>query len=69
MTRYTITDQAGTSGTVTVEADRIAETLHPWYPEAPAEVYEQIEALQTALCRGEYTDADQYLDVRVVPAD
>jgi hypothetical protein len=63
---YTITDIAGTSGTVTVDARDLAETITPWYPEAPAEVYEVIEALQDQLLRGEDTGgAQEYLGVTV----
>lgn len=68
--RYKITDEAGTSGSVVVDdCTEIAGALRPWYPEAPAEVYEQVQSLQDALCRGEWTGADQYLAVRVERLD
>jgi hypothetical protein len=69
MTRYRITDEAGTSGQVVVDADHVTEALRPWYPEAPEEVYEQIQALEDALANGAYTEADQYLAVRVEEVD
>ncbi|MCW2901905.1 MAG: hypothetical protein JWO67_4170 [Streptosporangiaceae bacterium] len=53
MTRYLITDEAGNSGTVTVQDSEVAAVLHGWYPDAPAEVYEQVDALQEALLRGD----------------
>jgi hypothetical protein len=52
-----------------VDADHITEALRPWYPEAPDEVYEQIQALEDALATGAYTEADQYLAVRVEEVD
>ena len=51
----TITDECGTSGTVTVDTHDVADAIRPWYPEAPAEVVEWIDTLQTALDRGDYT--------------
>ncbi len=66
--RYKITDEIGT-GCVTVDCSEVAAALRPWYPEAPAEVFEQIAALEAALCRDEWTAADQYLGVRVERID
>lgn len=64
--QITITDEAGTSGTVTVESYDVADTIRPWYPEAPAEVTEAIDALQVALNRGEYTgDLEAYLGITI----
>jgi hypothetical protein len=51
----TVTDKVGTSGTVTVDKDDVAEAIRPWYSEASAEVTEAIENLQVALIRHEYT--------------
>lgn len=51
----TITDQVGTSGTVTVDKDDAAEAIRSWYPEPPAEVTEALDSLQTALNRNEGT--------------
>jgi hypothetical protein len=48
----TITDEVGTSGTITVEDKHdVAEAIRPWYPEAPAEVHAAIDNLQDALFR------------------
>lgn len=69
MRLFRITDEAGTSGEVVVQAHQVAEALRPWYPDAPAEVYEQVQQLQDALSRDQWTGADQYLGVRVDPVD
>lgn len=63
----TITDEAGTSGSVTVEsAGEIADAIRGWFPEAPAEVYEAIDKLQGNLVSGSYTgDWETYLAVSV----
>ena len=50
-----ITDQAGTSGTVIVHVQDVADTIRPWYPEAPAEVVQAIDDLQTAIDRDDHT--------------
>ena len=64
--QITITDEAGTSGTVTVDKDDVAEAIRPWYPEAPTEVTEAIDELQTALNRGEYTGGlEAYLAITI----
>lgn len=44
-----ITDQAGTSGTVIVDSGAVANTIRPWFPEAPAEVKQAISELQDAI--------------------
>lgn len=53
-----VTDTAGTSGTITVDSHDLAETITPWYPEAPAEVYTAIDDLQAAILRGDHTQHD-----------
>lgn len=59
----TITDTAGTSGSVTVES---YDAIRPWYPEAPDEVYQAIEELQAAIDRNEDTGGlTQYLAITV----
>lgn len=47
----TITDEAGDSGSVTVDKHEVAKAITPWYPDAPAEVTETIAELQSALDR------------------
>jgi hypothetical protein len=66
MTYYVITDHAGTSGTVILsDPDQIPAALRPWYPEAPAEVYEQIDALADEVVGRGDRDAATHLGVRV----
>lgn len=65
----TVTDIAGTSGTVTVEAYDLAAAITPWYPEAPAEVTDAIAGLQDAINRGEDTGAlSEFLAITVEQA-
>lgn len=67
--KVTITDTAGTSGATTVEAHDIAETIRPWYPEAPAEVVAAVDDLERAVLRGEDAGAlTEYLGVTVEQA-
>ena len=56
MSMITVTDVVGTSGTVTVDKDDVAEAIRPWFSEASAEVTEAIDSLQAALIRHEYTE-------------
>lgn len=64
-----ITDQAGTSGTVTADHLDAADTITPWYPEAPAEVTQAISDLQGALNRHENTEAiAEYLGILITEA-
>jgi hypothetical protein len=47
---YLITDTAGTSGpTVVADAHQIADTIRPWYPDAPAEVLAAVDDLEAAI--------------------
>ena len=47
---YVITDNAGTSGTAVVAGARdIADTIRPWYPDAPAEVLAAVDDLEAAI--------------------
>lgn len=65
-TSYTITDTTGDSGAVTVASYDIADTLTSWYPEAPAEVLEQVQELQDVIARGgDYGPVATYLGVTV----
>jgi len=62
---FTITDNI-TGQTVTVERFDIAESITPWYPEAPVEITEAIATLETAVTRGESThELEALLDVTV----
>lgn len=62
---FTITDNI-TGQAVTVEYFDIAESITPWYPEAPVEITEAIAALETAVTRGESThELEALLDVTV----
>jgi hypothetical protein len=66
MTQIEITDRVGTSGTVIVAAHDIAETIRPWYSEAPADVLDAIEELQAKILRGEDATAEaEFLGVLV----
>lgn len=49
----TITDTAGTSGTVTTDKDTVADAIRGWYPDAPDDVTAALDELQTALDRGD----------------
>ena len=51
---HALTDQIA-DHTATCEAYDIAETIRPWFPQAPAEVTEAIDALQAAVLSGTYT--------------
>lgn len=65
-TFITITDTCGDSGTVTVDTHDVADAIRPWYPDAPAEVVEWIDTLQTALDRGDYTgDMESALGISI----
>lgn len=67
---YEITDTAGTSGAVTVEAYDVADAIRPWYPEAPSEVADAIDELQDRLLRGQDTGAiTEYLSVTITRID
>jgi hypothetical protein len=57
---FVITDTAGTSGTAVVgDAREIADTIRPWYPEAPAEVLAAVDDLQAAILAGHPRQYDQ----------
>jgi hypothetical protein len=61
-----ITDTAGTSGSVVVADHDVAEAITPWYPEAPAEVYDVIAKLQDAINRhGDVGGWATYLGVEI----
>lgn len=65
-----VTDTVGTSGSVTVDRDDVAESIMPWYPEAPSEVIYAIEGLQGALNQHEYTgELEEYLGIRIEKVD
>jgi hypothetical protein len=68
MTRVSIVDQ-NAPHVATVDADDIAETITPWFPQAPAEVLDAIEQLQAAVLAGEYHgELAAYLGLVVQPA-
>ncbi len=61
-----ITDKAGTSGTVTVEKDDAERSITPWFPEAPEDVRKALFDLQTALDRGEATsEIETFLGIAI----
>lgn len=64
---YKITDIAGTDGSTTVEHRwQIVDAIRPWYPEAPADVTEALDGLDTALARHEPTDAfEEFLAITI----
>lgn len=67
MTKFIITDEAGTSGTVTV-ADRaeVVGAIRGWFPDAPPEVREALDELDDRLVRREYTgDLEAFLGITV----
>ncbi|CCK59360.1 hypothetical protein [Mycobacterium canetti] len=52
------------------ERDQVAETIRPWFPGAPADVHDQIAALQAALNHRDYTgEHEAFLRIRIEPAD
>lgn len=66
MSEITITDETGTSGTVTTDRDDAAETIRNWFPHAPDEVASALDTLQQHLNRGEYTgETEAYLGIRI----
>lgn len=69
-TRYRITDEAGTSGTVVVHPDELVDVLRDWYPDAPADVDDALYDLADALLNGKPDDGPAtFLGVRVEIAD
>lgn len=64
---FTITDEAGTAGTTTVEdRDDVVDAIRGWFPEASADVTETFDSLETQLQRHEYTgDMESYLGIRI----
>ena len=50
----TITDTI-TNAEVTCDANDIADSIRPWFEDAPAEITEAIEALENAVRAGAYT--------------
>lgn len=62
----TITDKAGTNGSVTADVNDVSAALRNWYVDAPADVIEATEKLQAALIAGEPTDdLAAYLGVQI----
>ncbi len=54
----------------TVEASDIADTIGPWFPEAPAQVSEAIRDLQKRAMRNQFLgDLETFLGLRVDRAD
>lgn len=69
-TRYLITDEAGTSGTVIVHPDELVDVLRGWYPDAPADVDDALTDLADALHDGvDHDPPATFLGVRVEIAD
>ena len=62
---YTITDTI-TNTKITCDANAIADSIRPWFEDAPAEITEAIEALENAVRAGAYTgELESFLAVRV----
>ncbi len=59
MTTISITDVAGTFGSVTVEKNDAEDAITPWFPDAPEDVRKALFDLQTALDRDESTDREE----------
>lgn len=49
---YTITDTIGDNRAERLAGGDVADTVRPWFPEAPAEVSEAIDRFGDALARG-----------------
>ena len=65
MSTYTIIDTI-TNSEVTCDAYDIADSLRPWYTDAPTEVTDAIEALENSVIAGEYTgELESFLAVRI----
>lgn len=61
----TITDTI-TNAEVTCDANDIADSIRPWFEDAPAEITEAIEALENAVRAGAYTgELESFLAVQV----
>ena len=62
---YTITDTT-TGAETTCDAYTIADSIRPWFEDAPAEITEAIEALENAVRAGAYTgELESFLAVQV----
>ena len=62
---YTITDTI-TGATATCTAYDIADTIRPWFIDAPQDVTDAIDELEDAVRAGEYTgDHETFLAVRI----
>jgi hypothetical protein len=69
MTHVIIADQNAPNRRSTCASHDIAETIAPWFPQAPDEVRDAIEGLQHAVIAGEYHgELAAYLGVRIGPA-
>lgn len=69
VTRVTVTEEIGEGRSATVDRSEVADTIRPWFPEAPPEVVAAIDDLQVRLNRHEYLDGlDEYLALRVETA-
>ena len=61
----TITDTI-TNAEVTCDANDIADSIRPWFEDAPAEITEAIEALENAVRAGAYTgELESFFAVQV----
>ena len=61
----TITDTI-TNAEVTCDANDIADSIRPWFEDAPAEITEAIEALENAVRAGACTgELESFLAVQV----
>lgn len=56
-TRITVTDTAA-GQTATIDPADLADTISPWFVDAPAEVLDAIERLQAALLASDRRDRD-----------
>ena len=69
--RYTITDQAGTNGTITVDSFDVADALRGWFAADEAEVQQAVTDLQAAIERRDPVQWElaEYLGISIAVID
>jgi hypothetical protein len=62
----TITDTAGTGGSVTVDRDQAVDAIRDWFPDPTPVITQTLNVLQDALNHGDYTEGiATYLGIRI----